>query len=96
MSNITRRSRYFTGPLAQIQNKNTGNYDIVVYRDFTAVGTSSFFEYTWVFGDSLGALADKHLLNHLLWWKIMELNPEISDPFSIEPGTVIRIPYVNR
>lgn len=96
MSNITRRSRYFTGPLAQIQSKSTGNYDIVVFRDFAEVGDVSFFEYTWIFGDNLGTIADKYLLNPVLWWRIMEINPEITDPFSIEPGTVIRIPYVNR
>jgi len=96
MSNITRRSRYFTGPLAQIENKSTGNYDIVVFRDFEEVGNVSFFEYTWIFGDNLGTIADKYLLNSLLWWRIMEINPEITDPFSIEPGTVIRVPYANR
>jgi nucleoid-associated protein YgaU len=96
MSNLTRRSRYFTGPLAQLENKSTGNYDIAVYREFEELGNISFFDYTWVFGDSLGALADKHLLNSVLWWKILEINPTITDPFDIEPGTVIRIPYVNR
>lgn len=96
MSNITRTSRYFDGPLAQIPNKTTGEYDIAVYRDFTSVGEVSFFIYTWVYGDSLSNLAKKYLANQLLWWKIMEINPEITDPFSIEPGAQVRIPYVNR
>lgn len=96
MSNITRVSRYFTGPLAQIPDKNTGEYTIAVYRDFEDMGATSFISYTWVYGDTLGALAEKYLLNPLLWWKIMEINPEITDPFSIEPGQVIRVPYVSR
>ncbi len=96
MSNITRISRYFEGPLAQIPNKTTGEYDIAVYRDFTSVGQVNFLTHVWVYGDNLSSLAKKYLTTPLLWWKIMEVNPAITDPFSIEPGTEIRIPYVGR
>jgi hypothetical protein len=96
MSNITRTSRYFEGPLAQIPNKTTGEYDIAVYREFTSLGSITFLTHTWVYGDNLSSLAKKYLLNPLLWWQIMEVNPEITDPFSIEPGTEIRVPYVSR
>lgn len=94
MSNITKLSRYYDGPLAQIPDKYTGSYNIAVYRKFEDQGTVSFFEYYWVDGDSLAGLANTHLKNPLLWWKIMEVNPEISDPFSIKPGDIVRIPYV--
>lgn len=96
MSNITRTSRYFEGPLAQIPNKTSGEYTIAVYRDFTSNGSVSFFTYTWVQGDTLSLIANKYLLDPFLWWNIMEINPEITDPFSIEPGTKIRVPYVSR
>lgn len=96
MSNITRTSRYFEGPLAQIPNKVTGKYDIAVYRDFTAAGETTYLTYAWKYGDNLSSLAKKYLSSPLLWWRIMEVNPEITDPFSIEPGTEIRVPYVSR
>jgi nucleoid-associated protein YgaU len=96
MSNITRTSRYFEGPLAQIPNKTTGDYDIAVYRDFAPVGEVTFLTHVWVYGDNLSSLAKTYLLSPLLWWRIMEINPEITDPFLIEPGTEIRVPYVSR
>jgi len=27
-----------------------------------------------------------------MWWEIMDINPEILDPFTITPGTQLRIP----
>jgi nucleoid-associated protein YgaU len=96
VSNITRTSRYFEGPLAQIPNKTTGEYDIAVYREFASIGSVTFRTHTWVYGDNLSSLANKYLSNPLLWWQIMEINPEITDPFSIEPGAEIRVPYVSR
>lgn len=96
MSNITRTSRYFEGPLAQIPNKTNGEYDIAVYREFAAIGSVTFRVHTWVYGDTLAYLANKYLSDPLLWWQIMEINPEITDPFSIEPGAEIRVPYVSR
>jgi hypothetical protein len=29
------------------------------------------------------------------WWEIMEINPEIQDPFDISEGTILRVPYGN-
>lgn len=92
---ILRTSRYYTGPLAQLAHKYTGVYNIVVDRSFPEVIKVSYVEYTWVDGDSLAALAHSYLNNSQYWWKIMEINQEISDPFSISPGTVIRIPNVS-
>jgi hypothetical protein len=94
-SRITRLSRYWDGPLAQIPNKYTDVYEISVYRNYNVSGTKEFFPYTWVDGDSLGNLAYTYLGESKYWWKIADINPAITDPFSIEPGTVIRIPYGN-
>ena len=90
---ITRLSRYFNGKLFQPKHKYTGVQNIVVDRTFPYFQKISYLDYTWIYGDSLGSLAEKYLGNSKLWWKIMEINQEISDPFSISPGTVIRIPY---
>jgi|LakMenEpi03Aug12_release.lakeMendotaPanAssembly.Ray.scaffolds.fasta_scaffold00177_64 hypothetical protein len=96
MPNINRLSRYYDGKLAQIYNSKTKQYDIAVFKAESDEVTSSYINYTWKYGDSLAALSDKYLGIPGYWWKIMEINPEITDPFSIEPGTVIRVPYVTR
>lgn len=93
MSKISRISRYFDGPLAQIKNKSSDTYDIAVYRKFPKTYSVKYIEYTWVEGDSLAGLANTYLFNPELWWKIMEINPSIADPFSIQPGDVIKVPY---
>lgn len=90
---ITRISRYFDGKLFQPKHKYTGVRHVIVDRVYPAFQKTSYFDHSWVYGDSLGALAEKYLSTSKFWWKIMEINPEISDPFSITPGTVIRIPY---
>lgn len=88
-------SRYYDGPLAQIKQKYTNNYTIAVYRAFPESKSVNFIEYTWVYGDSFGSLAKVYIGDSKYWWEILEINPEILDPFSITPGTKIRIPYGN-
>jgi prophage DNA circulation protein len=39
-------------------------------------------------------VAFKLLGSAALWWKIMDFNPEIVDPFSIPVGATIRVPSV--
>lgn len=89
---ITRLSRYFYGKLYQPKHKYTGIRNIVVDPTTPDPQTVEYFDHSWEYGDSLGNLAYVNLGDERLWWKIMEINPEISDPFSIEPGTVIRVP----
>jgi nucleoid-associated protein YgaU len=92
---IERVSRYYDGPLFQVKDKYTKSYTISVFRQFPEAKTVKFIEYTWVDGDSLGSLAEVYIGDSKYWWEIMEINPSILDPFSIAPGTVIRIPYDN-
>jgi hypothetical protein len=84
-------SRYVDGPLYKANNSRTGKFDITVLRLFPAYQTS-FFTYQWVETDRLDILALKYLGNSELWWQILDINPEILDPFDITPGTSIRIP----
>jgi nucleoid-associated protein YgaU len=93
MSKISRISRYFDGPLAQVQNKTTDAYDIAVFRKFPAKYTATYIEHTWEEGDTLAGLAAKYLNNPELWWRIMEINAEVADPFSFLPGDIVRVPY---
>lgn len=96
MPKIGRLSRYYDGQLAQIYNETSKSYDIAVFRDFPENVNETYIEHTWVYGDNLSILANKYLGRAEYWWKIMEINPEITDPFSIEPGNIIRIPYAKR
>jgi nucleoid-associated protein YgaU len=89
---VFRSSRYYTGDAQQIKNKTTGLFNWTVYRDFPGATQISYIDYTWVDGDRIDYLADVFLGNGTLWWKIMDINPTIQDPFSIKEGTVIRIP----
>ena len=92
---IERVSRYYDGALVQSPNKYTGAYEISVFRKFPKSIQVKYVSYTWVDGDSLGQIAKNYNIGSKYWWEIMEINPEILDPFNIAPGTVLRIPYGN-
>jgi len=92
---IERVSRYYDGPLSQTAHKYTGDPAISVYRAFSTSKKIRYVEYTWVDGDNIAVLAQAYGLGAKYWWEIMEINPEIDDPFNIAPGTTIRVPYGN-
>lgn len=90
---IERVSRYYNGPLAQTKQKYTDEYVISVFRKFPTSKSLSYIEYTWKELDTMAHLAERYGNSPKFWWEILEINPSIDDCFSIEPGTVIRIPY---
>ena len=89
---VYKNSRYYDGDSQQIQNKTSKLYAWTVYRQFPGSVPIRYSDYTWVDGDRIDYLASVYLYDAKLWWKIMDINPEINDPFSIAPGTIIRIP----
>lgn len=88
-------SRYYNGPLSQTPNKYTGAYEISVYRAFPKSETVKYFVHTWASGEDLTALAAQYCGGAKYWWRILEINPEIADPFAIAPGVKVRVPYGN-
>lgn len=84
-------SRYADGNVVPVET-NKGN-SIAVFREFPTARTE-FFLYEWKDRDRIDVLAYNLLGSSDLWWKIMDFNPELSDPFVIPIGTVIRIPRV--
>jgi nucleoid-associated protein YgaU len=92
---IERVSRYYEGPLTQTPDKYTGDYVISVFRRFPDSRTLNYISYTWKNGDNLSRLSEVFGVGAKYWWEIMEINPEIDDPFDIEEGTILRIPYGN-
>lgn len=90
---IERVSRYYDGPLAQTQHKYTDQYVISVFRKFPTSKEVTYISYIWKDGDSLSRISEDFGVGAKFWWEIMEINPEILDPFDITPGTVLRVPY---
>jgi hypothetical protein len=58
----------------------------------TKVSGKSVTYYQWAYGDTIGNVANKLFGDPELWWKILDLNPEILDPYTLNPGDIIRIP----
>lgn len=85
---IFNNSRYYDGTLAQEGD------DILVFRNFPKTQTLRMFGHTWVEGTRVEVVADKFIGDVYLWHEVMDLNPSILDPWSIAPGTVIRVEYV--
>lgn len=85
-------SRYANANIYRAYNGKKDNYSITVERTFPSE-TSKFYYVSWREGDRLDAMAAELLNDANLWWKIMDYNPEVANPFSIEIGTILRIPY---
>jgi hypothetical protein len=88
---IYTNSRYADGTILKALDPRTDEYKLTVYRNFPQT-ESNFYLYTWVEGDRIDAVANLTLGSPSFWWKIMDLNPEVIDPFDIPINTTIRIP----
>lgn len=84
-------SRYVDGPLFKAYDSRKSNYNLTVFRQWPTY-VSEFFWYEWVESDRLDVLATRFLGDPSRWWEIMDVNPEINNPFTLEPGQQIRIP----
>jgi hypothetical protein len=84
-------SRYADGKVIKAIDPRTNEYKIAVYREFP-VQKTNFYIYNWVQGDRIDAVANVLLGSPSFWWKIMDINPEVIDPFDIAVGTALRIP----
>ena len=89
---IDNNSRYADGRFGQTYSKDPNAYDLFVLRSFTTEGNWNYVNYLVNEGDRIDILADVFLGSSRLWHQIMDLNPEIPDPFNIPAGTFIRIP----
>jgi hypothetical protein len=84
-------SRYADGVKLKAWDARKSQYHLTVFRKFPTY-TTEFFFYSWTQGDRIDNLAARFLGDSSYWWQIMDINQEIGDPFSITPGTHIRIP----
>ena len=84
-------SRYADGTIFKAYDSRNSKYQLTVFREFPSYSTE-FIIYQWVETDRIDDIALQFLGKSELWWQIMDINPEVLDPFNIEPGTDIRIP----
>jgi hypothetical protein len=84
-------SRYADATIFKAWDSRKAQYNLTCFRRFPDY-TKRYFIYEWVENDRLDNLANRFLSNPTLWFKILDINPEIIDPTSISPGTQIRIP----
>lgn len=91
---IFRGSRYEDSVVDFISTEADGDSYPVVFYEFSEPGLIEYSDHYYVEGERLDELAYKYYGRPSLWWYLLELNPQITDIFNIEPGTVIRIPRV--
>lgn len=84
-------SRYADSLLYRALDSRTGKYNVTVRRSYPVYETA-FRYHEWTETDRLDTVARRYLGSSSLWWQIMDLNPEILDPFSIPYGTQLRVP----
>lgn len=86
-------SRYSEGLLQTTLDSRKNVYTVSVSRVFPDV-SKAFYYYTWTSADRIDLIALKFLGDAELWWQIMDLNPELTNPMAILPGSLVRIPSV--
>lgn len=84
-------SRYADGTLIKAQDARTGHYRLGVYRKFPSKA-AEYYQYVWVEGDRIDRVSNTLLGTPAFWWRIMDANPEITNPTNIPVGTILRIP----
>ncbi len=84
-------SRYASGSFSKPYSVKRNSYNLSVLRQFPT-DQSSFSYYGWRERDRIESVAARLLGDSNLWWRIMDYNPELTDPFNIPLGTAVRIP----
>lgn len=84
-------SRYIDSEIRRAQDSRNGKIRFAVYREWPNVNTQ-FFYYEWVEGDRIDAVAERFYGSAVFWWRVLDANPDILNPITIAPGTVLRIP----
>lgn len=84
-------SRYAAGMFSKTYSASRSSYNLSVMRNFP-IDQSSFYYYSWRERDRIENVAASLLGDSNLWWRIMDYNPELLDPFNIPVGATVRIP----
>jgi hypothetical protein len=93
---IFNTSRYSNGVLGQVIDGHADNPTTYVYRRFGFISNKQdYFLYQVSEVDRIDTIASNFLGDPKYWYRIMDINPDIKDPFLIPTGTVIRVPNVS-
>lgn len=88
-------SRYASEvPLAALDNRGRISPTYAVFRNPVSGLPSAgrFRKHVWIQGDRWDHLAWLYFRDETQWYRILDYNPHVQDPFSIQPGTVIVVP----
>lgn len=85
-------SRYATGKVYKTFVPRLAAKSVAIERRFPT-DTSKFYFYQVGANERLEQIAKDTLGDSSLWYRIMDYNPEIINPFNVPLGTVVRIPY---
>jgi phage tail protein X len=87
-------SRYANGTVVKSYDAFRARSHTTVLRSYGIID-GTFSTYTWEEGDRIDVVANKLRANQPKFWEqILDANPEIANPATIAPGTVIRIPQL--
>jgi nucleoid-associated protein YgaU len=91
------QSRYAESvPMAALDTRAGTGVTYAVFRNpARSTQPGAFRRHIWLTGDRWDFLAAKYLGNPKLWYQLLDYNPNIQDPFFIEPGTVVVVPTRN-
>lgn len=84
-------SRYSDGTLFIAQEPKSSDYVLTVFRTFPTYNIA-YYWYEVTENDRIENIATKTLGKPHLWWQIMDINPEVLNPFELRPGLQLRIP----
>jgi hypothetical protein len=84
-------SRYADGKVFSTYTTRGTQYQALVFRQFPVL-SSGYSLYFWREEDRIDTVAKMFLGDASKWWAIMDINPEILNPYDIAIGTTIRIP----
>jgi hypothetical protein len=87
-------SRYANGVFGQVTDSHSLTPTTYVYRKFDSKEKNiQYFLYQFGDQDRIDTISSTFLKDHKKWHQIMDINPEVLDPFHIPAGTTLRIPY---
>lgn len=84
-------SRYADGSLFMAQEPKSGDYNLTIFRTFPTYNVA-YYWYEVTENDRIEGIATRTLGNPTLWWQIMDINPDVLNPFELTPGLQLRIP----
>ena len=88
---VTATSRYWGNKVAPITDAS-GVTRLTILPASAVDTTYTVSFYAWKAGDRMDLLGYRFYGDEKAWWLIADANPEISNWFTVAPGTIIRIP----